>query len=419
MKILVIGGGISGMTAAIEASEAGCEVLLVERNAFLGGRVAQMHQYFPKLCPPLCGLEINLRRIRTSDRIICSTFSEVVEITGETGRFLATIRHRPRFVDESCTNCGACVRACPVYRPDTFNLGMSSTRAVYLPHTMAFPQRHAIDAAFCEGVSCSKCVPSCPQGAIHLDQDSTIDKVEVGAVIWATGWDPPDASAFEGLGYGTHPNIVTNLAMERLASPSGPTMGRIVRPSDGAEPTSVAFVQCAGSRDEKHLLHCSAACCMASLKQARYVRAQLPDANVTIFYIDLRAPGRQELFLAESRRDTRLELVKGKVARVTALGTSGDLGVEAEDTLAGERFFRRFSLVVLATGMVPALGASDSPSVGALRRDAHGFIDRTQAEPGWLSAGCAREPADVATCVREATGAAMRAIVACARPSHG
>jgi quinone-modifying oxidoreductase subunit QmoA len=168
-KVLVIGGGISGITAAIEASEAGCQVVLVEKQPSLGGRVAQLYQYFPKLCPPNCGLEINFRRLRTSPRVQCLTLTRVEKITGGPGHYRATIRRDPRRVNGKCTACGACVEVCPVQRPDEFNFRMSSTKAVYLPFETAYPQRFVIDPDACLGPQCAKCVPACPYQAIDLD----------------------------------------------------------------------------------------------------------------------------------------------------------------------------------------------------------------------------------------------------------
>jgi quinone-modifying oxidoreductase subunit QmoA len=414
--VLVVGGGITGMTAAIEASEAGCDVILIERSAYLGGRVAQMHQYFPKLCPPLCGLEINLRRIRTSTRIRCFTLSEVVELQTHNGQQRVTVEQQPRFVNERCTACGACVAACPESRSDSFNYGMGTTRAIYLPSDLAWPYRHTIDPAACPGEECGKCVSACPYGAIDLKMTPLRLEFEVQSVIWATGWNPFDASVVEGLG--VHANMISNVQMERLAAPAGPTQGRILRPSDDKEIESVAFVQCAGSRDDNHLKHCSSVCCMASLKQARYVRAQYPDADIYIYYIDLRSPGRQELFLAESQKDAKLHLIKGKVAKVTE-EASGDLVVEFEDVMAERRIRQKVSLVVLATGMVPALGKdAASPSFG-LSRDAHGFLSSAQPLPGHFVAGCARQPMDVASCVRDATSAALKALQSCLGSHRG
>jgi quinone-modifying oxidoreductase subunit QmoA len=410
--LLVIGGGISGITAAVEASEAGCDVVLVEKEAYLGGRVARAHQYFPKMCPPQCGLEINLRRFKTNPHIRWHTQAEVKRIEGGPGDFHVTVEQRPRFVNEKCTVCGACVDVCPADRADDFNFGTSSTRAVYLPHEMAFPMRMAIDGEACLGADCGKCVPACPFDAIELDMAARTFEVDAQAVIVATGWDPYDATGIAGLGFGTHPDVITNVMMERLAAPTGPTGGKIVRLSDGSPVRTVAFVQCAGSRDENYLKHCSGVCCMGSLKQARYVRQQIPDAEISVFYIDIRAPGRLEDFYQAAQDDEKLHLVKGKVARIEPDAATGALLVEAEDVLSGTRVRQAVDLVVLATGMV----AADTSGIavdGGLRTDEHGFLTREQPLDGLLVAGCAARPTDVATCVRDATSAVVKALQFC------
>ncbi|MFC1596408.1 FAD-dependent oxidoreductase [Planctomycetota bacterium] len=418
-RVLVIGGGISGVTAAIEASEVGCDVVLVEKNPYLGGRVAQMNQYFPKLCPPSCGLEINFRRIRTSPNIQCLTLSEVESVSGSPGNYQVAIRRDPRRVNNKCTACGACVEACPVERRDEYNFGMSSTKAIYLPFATAYPTQYAIDGGVCPGAACGKCVAACPYQAIDLEAKPETFEVEVQAVIWATGWDPFDAAKIEGLGFGDYPNVISNVMMERLASPDGPTAGKIERPSDGKEIDSVAFVQCAGSRDENYLKHCSGVCCLGSLKQTRYVREQYPDARIYIFYIDLRAPGRLEDFLAQVEDDEKVSFVKGKVAKITEDANSGDLVVEAEDTLSGDQVIRKVDLVVLATGIVPADAGVRTEVGGDLQKDEHGFLTNAQPLAGLLAAGCAKRPVDVAACVRDATGAALKALQNCVEKAGG
>jgi quinone-modifying oxidoreductase subunit QmoA len=403
-KILVIGGGISGITAAVEASEAGADVLLVEKNPYLGGRVAQMNLYFPKLCPPNCGLEINMRRFRTSAKIQYLTQAEVTDITGEPGSYEVTIRQKPRFVNEKCTVCGDCVAACPVERSDSFNLGMAQTKAAYLPFPTAFPMRFVIDGEACKGSECGECAKACKYDAIELDMSEKTVKKKVASVVVATGWEPFEAASIENLGFENSEDIISNLQMERLAAPDGPTAGKILRPSDGAEVNRVAFVQCAGSRDENYLKHCSGICCMASLKQARYFREQYPDAEIYIFYIDIRSPGRLEDFYAESQQDEKLTLIKGKVAKIEPHASGKSLSVEAEDVLSGARVRQEVDLVVLATGMVP-----NSEDFGNfLDRDEHGFLLENQ-EKGLLPAGCIKHPTEVAESVRDATGAALKA----------
>jgi len=407
--ILVIGGGISGLTTAIEAAEAGANVTLVEKEAFLGGRVARTNLYFPKMCPPSCGLEINVRRVKTNPRIRVLTLSTVESITGGPGAYKALVRKSPRFVNSKCTTCGDCLAVCPAERPDEINLGLSTTKAIYLPYEMAYPARFVIDEAACLGESeCGKCVEACPYGAIDLNMAPETEEIEIDAVVWATGWEPPDATKFEGLGFGQFSNVVNNVTMERLSALNGPTNGKIQRPSDGEAPKSIAFVQCAGSRDENYYKHCSGVCCMASLKQARYVRDQNPEAQIFIFYIDIRAPGRLEDFFVAVKEDEKLSLVKGKVANITEDSATGRLTVEAEDILSGKRVAQEVDMVVLATGMIPT-GSGDTQVEGGVELDEHGFLAVDQPQ-GYLAVGCAKRPTDVATCNRDATGVALKAL---------
>jgi quinone-modifying oxidoreductase subunit QmoA len=232
--------------------------------------------------------------------------------------------------------------------------------------------------------------------------------VQVASIVLATGWQPPDATKLEKLGFGQYPNVITNVMMERLAAPNGPTGGRIRRPSDGQEPQRVAFVQCAGSRDENYLPYCSGVCCLASLKQATYVRERNADAQVHIFYIDVRALGRMEDFYTRVSSDEKVLLSKGKVANVEEDPETHNLFVEAEDTLSGEKLREEADLVVLATGMEPV--AFDVSLPIDLPRDEYGFVVGNGHRTGIYAAGCARRPADVATCVRDATGSALKAI---------
>jgi len=404
-SILVVGAGISGLTAAIEAAETGSEVFLVEREAYLGGRVARMNQYFPKLCPPNCGLEINFRRLKTERRLRFFTGAEVLGISGQEGDFSVTVRLNPRFVNENCTACGKCAEVCPVERPDDFNYGLDKTRAVYLPHSFAFPTRYVIDEEVCQGEKCAKCVEVCPAGAVELKMQPKEVTLKVGAIVWATGWEPYEAARISNYGFGRFPNVITNVMMERLASPIGPTGGKIKRPSDGREVERVAFVQCAGSRDENHLPFCSSICCLASLKQATYVLNANPRAQVAVYYIDIRALGKYEDFLARVQAEPNVTFIKGKPGEILEDRETGDVIVVAEDQLAQKITRERYDLVVLATGMAPAAGA-DMP---LLRLDERGFVAPDQV-PGIYGAGCVKKPLDVASAVQDATSAALKAI---------
>ncbi|MBU1397021.1 MAG: FAD-dependent oxidoreductase, partial [Gammaproteobacteria bacterium] len=295
--ILVVGGGISGMTAALEAAETGKNVVLVEKNPALGGRTSQLYRYFPKLCHPTCGLEINLRRLKGNPRVRLLTLAEVTGIEGSTGNYTATIKVRPRYVNENCTACGDCERAVEMKVDDPFNYNLSQHKAAYLPNAMAYPQRYVLDPAIIGTADADKAKAACKYGAIDLDMQEETIQVKAGAVVWATGWQPYDAAKIQPYGYGRFKNVITSVEFERLADLQGPTGGKILRPSDGKEAKNIAFIQCAGSRDENHLRHCSRICCMASLKQTHYVREKYPeDGKSTIYYIDIRAIDRFEDF---------------------------------------------------------------------------------------------------------------------------
>jgi quinone-modifying oxidoreductase subunit QmoA len=409
--ILVLGGGIAGITSAVEAAEAGCEVILLEKSPSLGGRVARTFQYFPKLCPPACGLEINYKRIRGNPAITVLTQAELESLEGSPGHYRATVKISPRYVSAACTMCAACAEVCPAERPDDFNYGLSKSKAVYLPHAMAYPAAYAIDRQACKD-ACAACADACKYGAVDLNQQAETKTFEVAAVIAATGWVPYDAAKLDNLGYGRAKNVVTNAIMERMASPSGPTGGKVVRPSDGVEPQTVAFVQCAGSRDENHLPYCSAVCCAASLKQATYIRAQNPNSEVVVFYIDIRTPGRLEDFHSAVSADKRIVLVKGKVAHIQEDPSTGDLLLSAEDVQRGKLIQLRANLVVLATGIVPQT-AGLPPAFAA---DEYGFLINNKA--GLIPAGCVRRPEEVSASVQDATGAALKALQCAARSAQ-
>ncbi len=406
--ILVVGGGISGLTTAIEAAEAGYDVYLVEKNPYLGGRVAQLNQYFPKLCPPTCGLEINFRRIKDNPRIQYFTMAEVESVEGAPGSYDVNIKIHPRYVNENCTCCGECEKVCQREIINDFNFGIDRTKAAYLPHQMALPARYVLSPMIIGTEDAERCKEACVYDAIDLDMKEKTMSLKVGSVVWATGWKPYDVNKIDNLGVNCE-NVITNMMLERYAAPNGPTKGKIIRPSDKKGPESVAFVQCAGSRDENHLPYCSYICCMASLKHAKYIREQYPDAEIYIFYIDVRAPGRRyEQFYKDIKADEKVHLIKGKVAEVSEDMETNNLTVVAENAVTGEKVSQSVELVVLATGMQPTTATAKLPA--DLKYTADGFIVNDYEAGGMFAAGCANKPADVVTSNQNATGMALKAI---------
>lgn len=408
-SIMVVGGGISGLTAALEAAEVGYEVFLVEKNPYLGGRVAQLNQYFPKLCPPSCGLEINFRRIKDNPRIKVLTMSEVEAVEGGPGNYTVSVKRFPRYVNENCTACNACNEVCQTEIESRFDFGMRTIKGAYLPFEMAFPPRFVIDPAVkADPADAERVKAACKYDAVDFEMEEKTVQFQIGAIVWATGWEPYDANKLDNLAFGKYPNIISNMMMERMASPNGPTKGTILRPSDQKAPESVAFVQCAGSRDENHLPYCSFICCMASLKQATYVREQYPDALIYVFYIDMRTPGlRYERFYQKIKEDEKVVFIKGKVAEVNDAG-DGNVTVVAENALTGEKIHQTVAMAVLATGMQPTTANVKLPA--DLKYTEDGFIVNDVAKGGMFAAGCANKPLDVVTSNQNATGMALKAI---------
>lgn len=408
-SIMVVGGGIAGLTTAIEAAEIGYEVFLVEQNPYLGGRVAQLNKYFPKLCPPTCGLEINFRRIKENPRISVFTLSEIKSVSGNPGNYDVKIRTLPRYVNDNCTCCGKCSDVCELEVLDEYNLDMSRKKAAHLPFGMAFPHKYVVSPQVIGTPDAEKIKDVCEYDAIDLNMTSKDFNISVGSIVWATGWKPYDAHKIENLGFGRYDNIVTNMMLERLSSKDGPTNGRILRPLDNKPPSSFAFVQCAGSRDENHLPYCSYVCCMASLKHTTYIREQYPDAKIYIFYIDIRSFGdKYEKFYRNIKLDKNVFFIKGKVADVIENSENGNITVVAENSITGEKVKKEVEMVVLATGMQPS--CYEIPFPVDLKFNEDGFIINDFEKGGLFAAGCATKPADVISSNQNATGVALKAI---------
>ncbi|MBL3588844.1 MAG: CoB--CoM heterodisulfide reductase iron-sulfur subunit A family protein [gamma proteobacterium endosymbiont of Lamellibrachia anaximandri] len=402
--ILVVGGGISGMTAALEAAETGKKVVLVEKRPYVGGRVTQLYKYFPKLCHPTCGLEINQRRAKMNPNLTIITMAEVTDIKGEAGNYTATVKIAPRYINDNCTGCGNCGKAVEAEFDDEYNYGMGKRKGAYLPHRMAMPQQYVIDPAIIGSDDAQKAKDACKVNAVDLDMQEETIEFNAGAVVWATGWQPYDANKIQPYGYDRFENVITSVEFERLADPTGPTGGKILRPSDGKEVKNVAFIQCAGSRDKNHLLHCSRICCMASLKQCTY---PADDVDISVYYIDIRAIDRFEGFYQKVKAQDNVKFIKSKVASIVK-GEDDSPVLHGVDTEGYNRYANQHDLVVLAVGMEPSVDKESFPVDIVINEE--GFIEPASENGGIFAAGCSSDALDVNRAVQHATGAALRAV---------
>jgi len=407
--ILVVGAGISGITAALEAAECGKQVVLVEQRAFIGGRIAQLYKYFPKLCHPTCGLEINQRRIKAIPQLSILTLAEVTAVQGSAGDYRVSIRLVPRYVNDRCTACGACAEAVEAEFDNEFNYCLDKRKGAYLPYNMAYPQHYVLDPRIIGTPDAERAKAACKYDAIDLEMAEQTLELNVGAIVWATGWRPYDAARIHPYGYSQIDNVITSVELERMLDAHGPTGGKLVRPSDGKEAKDVAFIQCAGSRDNNHLRHCSRICCMASLKQSTYVREQFgDDGRASIYYIDMRVIDRFEDFYQRVREDGNVRFIKSKVAKITEDHATGNPVLHGVDTEGYHRYANPHDLVVLAIGMQPSITDGVLPVEVRVNRD--GYIELDEANGGIFAAGCASDALDVNRSVQSATASALRAV---------
>ncbi len=407
--ILVVGGGISGMTAAIEAAECGKQVILIEKGPSVGGRVSQLYKYFPKLCHPTCGLEINLRRLKGNKNVRLLTMTEVSEVSGEAGNYSVTLKTTPRYVNENCTACGACSEVVDAEFDDAYNYGLGKRKGAYLPNKMAYPQRYVLDPQIIGTPDATKAKEACKYDAIDLEMQEESNTITVGAIIWATGWQPYDANKIQPYGYDRIANVITSVEFERLMDPHGPTGGKLLRPSDGKEAKDIAFIQCAGSRDRNYLKHCSRICCMASLKQTTYVRERYADeGKATVYYIDIRAIDRIDDFYQKVKADENVTFIKSKVARIDEDKASGNPILHGVNTEGYHRYANQHDLVVLAVGMEPSVAQDEFPVKVTINEE--GFIEQDEANGAIFAAGCSADALDVNRAVQNATASALRAI---------
>jgi len=433
-RAMVIGGGISGIQAALDIANAGFEVVLVEKEPSIGGHMSQLSETFPTLDCSQCILTPRMVEVYQHPKIKLLTYSEVEKVEGFIGNFKATIRKKARSIDESkCTGCGLCIQKCPIKKKafNEFEEGLAYRSAVYVPFPQAVPNIPVIDRTVCtyyQTGKCQMCVKVCGREAIQFEQEDTILTEDIGAIVVATGYKlytidkKPEASEIKGYGeygYGKYKDVVDGLQFERIASASGPTSGEMQRPSDGKTPKKIVFIQCVGSRDEsKGFSYCSKICCMYTAKHAMLYKHKVHDGEAYVFYMDIRAGGKgYDEFVRRAIEEDHVHYIRGRVSRIYE--ENGKYIVRGEDTIAGMPVTIDADMVVLATAMVAQPDSVKLAQTIGMSYDKYGFYNEAHPKlrpvevstAGVFLAGACQAPKDIPESVSMASAAAAKSLV--------
>ena len=417
--VLVIGGGVAGIQASLDLANSDIKVYLVERTASIGGRMAQLDKTFPTNDCAMCILSPKLVEVGRHPNIQLMTLTEVTSVEGEAGNFTVKLYKKPRYVDEKkCIGCGICAEKCPSKVPSEYNMGLDNRKAIYIPFPQAVPLVYAIDKEHCiyfKNGKCRTCERFCGAKAIDFEQKGEEITIKVGAIIVAEGYEPTDARQKKEYMYGHYRNVLTSMEFERMLSASGPFCGEIKRPSDGKHPKKIAFISCVGSRDEKRARYCSAVCCMFSAKEAIIAKEHSPDIEATIFYMDMRAFGKEfEDYYKRAKEVYGIRYERCRASNIIEEIPSRDLIITYRDS-KGEYKKEKFDLVVLSTGLRPFKESTTVAKILGIDTDEYGFCRTSEFSPlettreGILVCGAYSGPKDIPDAVAEGSGAASKA----------
>lgn len=409
---LVVGGGIAGLQTALDLGDQGYRVAVLEKDASIGGKMIRLSKVFPTLDCASCITTPKMSSAAHHDNISLFTYCELSALTREKGNVTAQIRQKPRYVDpDKCIGCRKCEYVCPVYVPDVEQGGMSAKKAISIPFSNAVPQLPVLEPEYC--MLCGQCEKACPTHAVDYLQESEDFIIEAKTAVLTTGFELLPKEKNVPLGSGRIPNVIDSLQMERLLAPHGP-YNRVLRPFDGMEPDSIAYVQCAGSRDKcMGVPYCSRVCCMYAVKQAMLLSGSLPLADITIYYMDIRAFGKGYEQFYQNAKAMGIEFVKAKVGRIDP-GENGKVLVRYEQQDGSGINTATHDLVVLSMGMVPGW---DPAPVCPVSKDTDQFIASVTPQicpavtdmEGVFTAGAAAGPKDIVDTITESGSAAMEA----------
>ena len=423
-RALVIGGGIAGIQAALDIADAGFEVDIVEKNATIGGRMAQIDKTFPTLDCSACILTPKMVDCAQHEKIDILSYSEIEEVKGFVGNFNVKIRRKARYVDETkCTGCKICMEKCPSKKGlNEFNMNLNTRPAIYIPFAQAIPNVAVIDPTQCIKMKtgkCGICQKFCGAGAIDYEQKDTFIDRQYGAIVVATGFKPIDLDNFNEYGYHDNKDVITSLELERLMNAAGPTNGVLLRPSDGHHPKVITFIQCVGSRDTSGCgkPYCSKICCMYTAKHAMLIREKYPDTEVHVFYIDVRTPGKNyDEFFRRAVEQYGVDYIKGMVGKV--YNENGKLMVQGSNLIDNEQVTIESDLVVLAAAIEPEPSVRKIATLLTTSIDTNNFLTESHAKlrpvesptAGVYLAGVCQGPKDIPETVSQASACAAKVI---------